>query len=109
MSSMLVCLDFDGTLAPGNMQDHVFIPDELGMDRAEFWAEVNALAQDPAVIVGGMDSSWRAVTTSSSAGPSWARNSSTAPARSSGRSTRRPWIPSDSASAAKSGFSRSVP
>lgn len=37
--------DFDGTLAPGNMQDHVFIPDELGMDRAEFWAEVSALAK----------------------------------------------------------------
>jgi hypothetical protein len=37
--------DFDGTLAPGNMQDHVFIPDELGMDRGEFWAEVSALAR----------------------------------------------------------------
>jgi phosphoserine phosphatase len=37
--------DFDGTLAPGNMQDHAFIPDELGMNRAEFWAEVNALAR----------------------------------------------------------------
>lgn len=37
--------DFDGTLAPGHMQNHAFIPDELGMDRAEFWAEVNALAQ----------------------------------------------------------------
>jgi phosphoserine phosphatase len=36
--------DFDGTLAPGNMQDHAFIPEELGMDRAAFWAEVRALA-----------------------------------------------------------------
>lgn len=37
--------DFDGTLAPGHMQNHAFIPDELGMNRAEFWAEVNALAR----------------------------------------------------------------
>src|SRR4051812_37152516 len=37
--------DFDGTLAPGHMQNHAFIPDELGMDRAEFWAEVGALAR----------------------------------------------------------------
>ena len=37
--------DFDGTLAPGYMQNHAFIPDELGMDRREFWAEVNELAK----------------------------------------------------------------
>jgi phosphoserine phosphatase len=37
--------DFDGTLAPGNMQDHAFIPDELGMERARFWAEVHDLAK----------------------------------------------------------------
>lgn len=37
--------DFDGTLAPGHMQNHAFIPDELGMDRATFWREVNALAK----------------------------------------------------------------
>jgi phosphoserine phosphatase len=37
--------DFDGTLAPGNMQDHAFIPGELEMDRAHFWAEVDALAR----------------------------------------------------------------
>ena len=37
--------DFDGTLAPGNMQDHAFIPDELGMDRGAFWDEVGALAK----------------------------------------------------------------
>jgi hypothetical protein len=30
--------DFDGTLAPGHMQNRAFIRDELGMDRAEFWA-----------------------------------------------------------------------
>jgi hypothetical protein len=37
--------DFDGTLAPGNMQDHAFIPHELGMDRGAFWEEVRVLAQ----------------------------------------------------------------
>lgn len=37
--------DFDGTLAPGHMQNHAFIPDELAMDRGAFWAEVNALAK----------------------------------------------------------------
>ncbi len=30
--------DFDGTLAPGNMQEHAFIPDELGMSHEDFWA-----------------------------------------------------------------------
>jgi phosphoserine phosphatase len=37
--------DFDGTLAPGHMQNHAFIPDELGMNRGDFWAECNALAK----------------------------------------------------------------
>jgi phosphoserine phosphatase len=37
--------DFDGTLAPGNMQEHAFIPDELGMDHADFWAEAKVLAE----------------------------------------------------------------
>jgi len=37
--------DFDGTLAPGNMQEHAFIPDELGMSHEDFWAETRALAQ----------------------------------------------------------------
>lgn len=36
--------DFDGTLAPGNMQERQFIPD-IGMTAAEFWTEVDALAQ----------------------------------------------------------------
>jgi phosphoserine phosphatase len=36
--------DFDGTLAPGNMQEHAFIPDELGMDHGVFWDECHALA-----------------------------------------------------------------
>lgn len=38
--------DFDGTLAPGNMQEHAFIPDELGMDHAAFWAEAGKLARE---------------------------------------------------------------
>ncbi|THD80906.1 MAG: haloacid dehalogenase-like hydrolase [Phenylobacterium sp.] len=37
--------DFDGTLAPGFMQNHAFIPDELGLNRGEFWKEVNLLAR----------------------------------------------------------------
>lgn len=37
--------DFDGTLAPGHMQNHAFIPEELAMERNEFWAEVSALAK----------------------------------------------------------------
>ena len=37
--------DFDGTLAPGNMQERQFIPD-IGMTAAEFWKEVDALAQE---------------------------------------------------------------
>lgn len=36
--------DFDGTLAPGNMQERQFIPD-VGMTAAEFWAEVDSLAE----------------------------------------------------------------
>jgi hypothetical protein len=36
--------DFDGTLAPGNMQEHAFIPVELGMDHADFWAEARRIA-----------------------------------------------------------------
>lgn len=32
--------DFDGTLAPGNMQERQFIPD-IGMSPARFWAEVD--------------------------------------------------------------------
>lgn len=37
--------DFDGTLAPGEMQEHSFIPD-LGMESAEFWKQSNTLARD---------------------------------------------------------------
>jgi phosphoserine phosphatase len=37
--------DFDGTLAPGYMQDHAFIPDDLGLLRDDFWEEVKAIAK----------------------------------------------------------------
>jgi len=37
--------DFDGTLAPGNMQEHAFIPGELNMSHADFWAEAAVLAR----------------------------------------------------------------
>ena len=37
--------DFDGTLAPGNMQEHAFIPGELDMAHEDFWAEVKLLAK----------------------------------------------------------------
>lgn len=36
--------DFDGTLAPGNMQEHAFIPD-IGMKAKDFWEESNKLAR----------------------------------------------------------------
>ena len=38
--------DFDGTLAPGFMQNHAFIPDELEMDRQAFWRAVDDLARE---------------------------------------------------------------
>ncbi|MEJ2594425.1 MAG: HAD family hydrolase [bacterium] len=40
-----IAYDFDGTLAPGNMQEHSFIP-ELGLDKSEFWAESDSIARD---------------------------------------------------------------
>jgi hypothetical protein len=49
MSKMLVKIaiayDFDGTLAPGNMQEHSFIP-KLGIDKEEFWKASNAKAKE---------------------------------------------------------------
>ncbi len=41
---MAIAYDFDGTLAPGNMQEHNFIPD-LNMDKGEFWEEANEMAR----------------------------------------------------------------
>lgn len=41
---MGIAYDFDGTLAPGNMQEYNFIPD-LNMDKGEFWEEANEMAR----------------------------------------------------------------
>ena len=41
---MAIIYDFDGTLAPGNAQDHQFIPN-IGMKPVDFWAEVDELAR----------------------------------------------------------------
>jgi len=40
-----IAYDFDGTLAPGNMQEHSFIP-KLGIDKEEFWKTSNAKARE---------------------------------------------------------------
>ena len=42
---LAIIYDFDGTLAPGNMQDRQFIPD-IGMTTADFWREVDALSEE---------------------------------------------------------------
>jgi phosphoserine phosphatase len=42
---MAICYDFDGTLAPGNMQEHDFIP-AIGVTPEEFWAESYELARE---------------------------------------------------------------
>lgn len=39
-----IAYDFDGTLAPGNMQEYDFIP-KLGIKPKQFWAEAGKLAQ----------------------------------------------------------------
>jgi hypothetical protein len=39
------CYDFDGTLAPGNLQEHSFIPN-VGLQPAEFWAETKKIARE---------------------------------------------------------------
>ena len=41
---MAIVYDFDGTLAPGNMQEHQFIP-IVEMKPGEFWAEVDCLSK----------------------------------------------------------------
>lgn len=41
---MAIAYDFDGTLAPGNMQEYDFIP-ALNMMSKEFWKSVNELAE----------------------------------------------------------------
>jgi phosphoserine phosphatase len=41
---MAVCYDFDGTLAPGNMQEHAFLP-ALGIEPEAFWKRTAELAK----------------------------------------------------------------
>lgn len=40
-----IAYDFDGTLVPGNMQEHSFIP-KLGIAKEAFWAEANEMAKE---------------------------------------------------------------
>jgi phosphoserine phosphatase len=40
LSRTALVYDFDGTLAPGNIQEHTFIPNYLGTPVADFWDEV---------------------------------------------------------------------
>jgi len=43
-NKIAIAYDFDGTLAPGNMQEYDFIPN-LEMDVHEFWKEANEIAK----------------------------------------------------------------
>ena len=43
-AKMAIIYDFDGTLAPGNMQEYNFLPD-LQITPSKFWAEVKALSK----------------------------------------------------------------
>ncbi|WP_439635605.1 HAD family hydrolase [Oceanicaulis sp.] len=43
--TIAIAYDFDGTLSPGSMQEHSFIP-EIGEDKDAFWARVNGRAAD---------------------------------------------------------------
>ena len=40
-----IAYDFDGTLAPGNMQEHSFFP-QLNIDPASFWSKANRIAEE---------------------------------------------------------------
>lgn len=42
---LAIAYDFDGTLAPGNMQEHQFLP-EIGIDKDAFWKEVGAVTRE---------------------------------------------------------------
>lgn len=44
MQTVALIYDFDGTLAPGNMQEYDFIP-AVGKSNKEFWHEANTLAE----------------------------------------------------------------
>jgi hypothetical protein len=45
IQKITIAYDFDGTLAPGNMQQHSFIP-KLGVDSGTFWKEVKSTAKE---------------------------------------------------------------
>ena len=45
LTPLAIIYDFDGTLAPGNLQENSFIP-AVGMSPADFWAEASALAKE---------------------------------------------------------------
>ena len=45
MITVALIYDFDGTLAPGNMQEYDFIP-AVGKSNMEFWHEANTLAEE---------------------------------------------------------------
>ncbi|MDD5095074.1 MAG: HAD family hydrolase [Dehalococcoidia bacterium] len=42
---MAIAYDFDGTLSPGNMQEHSFLPD-IGLTPNEFWSLADQLAKE---------------------------------------------------------------
>ena len=44
-TTVAIIYDFDGTLAPGNMQEHNFLP-VIGMTPTRFWNEAKCLAQE---------------------------------------------------------------
>lgn len=44
-NSFVIAYDFDGTLAPSNMQEYNFIP-ALKMKPKEFWKEAKKIAQE---------------------------------------------------------------
>lgn len=42
---LAIAYDFDGTLAPGNMQEHDFFP-AIGMTKKAFWDKVKTLSKE---------------------------------------------------------------
>src|SRR5689334_1197863 len=44
LTRFAIAYDFDGTLAPGNMQEHGFIP-TIGMSKKAFWKRVGEEAE----------------------------------------------------------------
>ncbi|MGV4535313.1 haloacid dehalogenase-like hydrolase [Ornithobacterium rhinotracheale] len=44
-TTIAIAYDFDGTLAPGNMQERSFLP-SLEIDKSDFWKENKKLAEE---------------------------------------------------------------